>query len=437
MINSIQHIHQLAHTQRNDDDDDDLVPSNLWVNSEGVSLHKIPAPDVSPKKWPEILPWLMEDRILQPVEDTHFVVAQQDADKQLLVWAVAKQKMQEWIEVSHVNGIQPLSMYPDYLALEYEPGQWTLYQDGSRGIVRTGPVTGFAGDIEQIWQLVALECSRNPDLKVAASLPEHNVSENSDDIHSHEQSSYADNASVPVTVPDTLVPDAVTNDILAEQLVINHNRINWQFTETPPVKHLMTDAYKPVIASFDLKPWIPSFAVAGACILLVAIFVFFDMSQKQKQMLVMQDQMASLYQSFFRHSLNDSDDVIFKIREGIQTQELQYFAVNSGVMPLLQQLDAALSQCRCGLTSVKMSDSEIKIQVKQANKLKKRLNSIPGYELTWSDGSVSGADNGSNAGSDTLSTLTIKMIQNSQSTLMVKPKLSPTERFIMQNRETS
>ena len=63
------------------------VPMQLWVPSERVGMHLIDVPAAPERKWPELIPWLLEDRLLQPVADMHFVIAGRSHNGQLQIWA--------------------------------------------------------------------------------------------------------------------------------------------------------------------------------------------------------------------------------------------------------------------------------------------------------------------------------------------------------------
>jgi len=56
-------------------------PLTLWVPSEAISLHSVDIPTAPQRKWAELLPWMLEDRVLQPVDEMHFVVAGRDDKK--------------------------------------------------------------------------------------------------------------------------------------------------------------------------------------------------------------------------------------------------------------------------------------------------------------------------------------------------------------------
>ena len=86
------------------------VPMQLWVPSERVGMHLIDVPAAPERKWPELIPWLLEDRLLQPVADMHFVIAGRSHNGQLQIWAVSHNDMREWQRVADNAGVAVQSL---------------------------------------------------------------------------------------------------------------------------------------------------------------------------------------------------------------------------------------------------------------------------------------------------------------------------------------
>ena len=120
---SVDHIHNLDRRITNEGAAfESAAGSNelsmqLWVPSERVGIHLIDVPTAPERKWPELIPWLLEDRILQPVEQMHFVIGERDDQGQVQVFALSCSDMQEWQRVADNAGVAALSMVPDFLVL--------------------------------------------------------------------------------------------------------------------------------------------------------------------------------------------------------------------------------------------------------------------------------------------------------------------------------
>ena len=66
MTVSVDHLHHLDRHQLGSGDANRAMA--LWVPSQRICLHVIEAPTAPQRKWAELIPWILEDRILQPVE---------------------------------------------------------------------------------------------------------------------------------------------------------------------------------------------------------------------------------------------------------------------------------------------------------------------------------------------------------------------------------
>ena len=110
-MTSVDHIHNLDRRITNEGSAFESVagsnqtPMQLWVPSERVGLHLIDVPTAPERKWPELIPWLLEDRILQPVDDMHFVIAGRSDGGQLQVLAVSHQDMRDWQRLADNAGV--------------------------------------------------------------------------------------------------------------------------------------------------------------------------------------------------------------------------------------------------------------------------------------------------------------------------------------------
>ena len=214
---NVDHIHNLD--QRLSDESDPLksmagantLTMALWVPSERISMHLIDVPSAPERKWSALIPWMLEDRVLQPVETMHFVINRRSGHNQLQVIAVSHEDMQQWQRVAHNAGVAVNLMVPDFLALPYESGRITIGWRNGLLLVRSGPETGFAAKPNLGWALIdSLLAASNISPRLSISLPD-----------------------------ETLVPDHLRD--LAD---INNTSIDWQFVDMPIGFNLLTGKFK-------------------------------------------------------------------------------------------------------------------------------------------------------------------------------------------------
>jgi type II secretion system protein L len=108
---SVDHIHSLDRRITNEGDAfgsiDDLnaTAMQLWVPTERIGFHQVDVPTAPERKWPQLIPWLLEDRLLQPVEEMHFVIAGRTGNNQLQLLAVSRDDMQHWCRVAENSAV--------------------------------------------------------------------------------------------------------------------------------------------------------------------------------------------------------------------------------------------------------------------------------------------------------------------------------------------
>ena len=149
--------------------------TDVWVASEEVVFHRAELPPGRQKIWRQTVAFALEDQLLMPVDEQHFVIGQADSGKGIPVAVVSEQLMQTWCDALSEQGLTPRAIWPDVLAVPYEKGRATLWHEGGRCLLRLNAQTGLVGSPE--WVQVLLETSPQADsMRIfsddAAALPE-------------------------------------------------------------------------------------------------------------------------------------------------------------------------------------------------------------------------------------------------------------------------
>ena len=179
---------------------------------------------------------MLEDRLLQPIDEMHFVVAGRD-DQQLHILAVSQQDMREWLRIADNAGVAASAMAPDFMALTWEAGIVSVGWREGMLLVRDGIYSGFAASPKLGWVML------DGILKNSSVMPRLSIS-----------------------LPDEdMVPEH-----LREAASINSSSIDWQFTSFPSL-NLMSAEFKPKAASSVWFHWWPV-AVSTFAVLFLAVF---------------------------------------------------------------------------------------------------------------------------------------------------------------------
>ncbi|MEC9342005.1 MAG: type II secretion system protein GspL [Pseudomonadota bacterium] len=108
------------------------------------------------------LPYALEDRLAEPLEELHFVAAQRRDGSGLAAAVVRRERMEHWVAQARARGLHLRAALPDALALPWEPETWSVFADDNRVLVRTAEAIGFSVDAGH-WELLLVwrlrECS--------------------------------------------------------------------------------------------------------------------------------------------------------------------------------------------------------------------------------------------------------------------------------------
>ena len=360
---SVEHLYNLDQQVNTSDDPlqsvagTNLESKSLWVPSERIGLHSIDIPSAPERKWAELIPWILEDRVLQPVEEMHFVVAARD-DQQVHILAVSQQDIREWIRIADNAGIAAVAMAPDFMALDWEPGILSVGWREGMLLVRDGINSGFAALPAVGWVMVdSILKSTNVVPRLSISLPD-----------------------------EGLIPEH-----LRTEANINSSSVDWQFSEFPNV-NLMTAEFKPKAARPVWFQWWPVAASTIAVLLLTVIYLQLasrsfeaEVSDLQQHLLTSHSRVfggAKPALAEFRSSAEARIEQLFKQQKSLQAEPVA----------ALSALDAVMNACQCELQAMTASKSGVQLKVLSGSKLLNKSLNVPGYQISLEQDQKAGPD---------------------------------------------
>jgi general secretion pathway protein L len=89
------------------------------------------------------IPYTIEDRLAQEIEDCHFVYGPVGEGGRTPVFVVARAQMQAWAERLEQAGLWASVLSPDLFLLPYQEGAWAAMLCGERVLLRTGARAGL------------------------------------------------------------------------------------------------------------------------------------------------------------------------------------------------------------------------------------------------------------------------------------------------------
>ena len=352
MTKTIEHLNQLA--TRDQNAQSAAVSMDLWVPSEQLLIFELDVPKLPKRKVQEMLPWMLEDQLLSSPDNFEFILGPQINGDLSLVYVIEKSVISQWLMLAESAAVQVQNMVPDFLALPYEEGRWTLYTESGRLLVRTGLYTGFAADMSYGWQQLELLLGQNEQsLRV-----------------SHLEASAVD------------IPESIT-----AYLDTQSGSISWAFAEPPTVINLLpsnSNGYRPKHAA-GLSLWFAAMISAAFATLLLITYLLVQSWVWQRDIGILEAGVAETYQALFAEKLIEP---VATVRNQAQSRldllEHQYISMQISPMAELNDLDPILSPCSdCSLLEVIQIEKGLRIKLKAGAGIRAQLEGLRGRQISW------------------------------------------------------
>jgi len=326
---------------------------SLWVPSERVAVHLVDVPTAPERKWAELIPWVLEDRILQPVDEMHFVIVGRVDNNQLQILAVSQQDIQDWQRVAKNAGVAATSMTPDFLALPWEAGRISIGWREGVCLVRHSAQGGFAAKPAAAWAMI--------DSLIAAS-----------DIAPR----------FSISIPDAdLVPEH-----LRAMADINDSAIDWQFGECPPASNLLTGKFKSQPVRTKSNTWLPVIGLAAITAVLLFAYLQISSNLYSQQIETMGKQAQSAYSRLFTGRKPQP----MELRDAAELQLSKLFkqqqSLQAAPIAALVALDQLMADCECDLVAMTADQEGMRLDISNAGNLEIHTISVPGHQLSSTPG---------------------------------------------------
>ena len=345
---SIEHLNQLAADELTTGDRGRQI--DLWVPSESVLVFELELPRVSRRKLDDMLPWLLEERLLASPDEFEFIVGP-PVNSGSLVFAVPRAELSRWLILAQSHGADPVRMAPDYLALAYEEGRWTICIGDGRMLVRTGVYTGFATDIDSGWVQLELLSRQQPEAVRYSCLQK----------------------------GDVKIPD-----YFADKLDVQTGAITWSFTELPAGINLLPARLKSGKSS-QLGQWWPVAASFAFLFLLTLSYLLIQSWLWQRDIAVLEQGVSVAYDQLFGEPLRGSAVGAKSLAESrMRILEHQYVSMRRPPVAQLVSLDQIFSNCTdCDLILLQQTENGIQLELSESEQIRTRLAGVTEWTYSW------------------------------------------------------
>lgn len=171
------------------------------VPAEQVLLTMAKLPKLNRSRLLQALPYALEEQLVADVDTLHFAPGPYQADDNLPVAVVAKEKMQYWLSLLQDWRVQADAFIPSSLALPYTENTWQVLISAV-AMVRTGLFQGFVCDIANLPTML--------DLALAAGVSAPPLIY----LHNYTQQAISSTYQLPVTVKEDMInPEQLLSDL--------------------------------------------------------------------------------------------------------------------------------------------------------------------------------------------------------------------------------
>ncbi len=115
----------------------------LLVPGRDLLITEVKLPEGSQRTLAHALPYALEERLIEDVDDLHFVAAPRQSDGYLPVAVIQRQTLTDLVNTFLSAGIHLDRLLPQPLALLSNEDTWSLLFEGDQVLVRTGKFSGF------------------------------------------------------------------------------------------------------------------------------------------------------------------------------------------------------------------------------------------------------------------------------------------------------
>jgi general secretion pathway protein L len=297
------------------------------VPAEDILLTAAIVPARNRQRILQALPFMLEDRLVQEIEQLHFAIGERAPDGNVAVAIAERVRLDTWLGELRSAGIEPDMLVPDVLALPCEPGAWTVLREGGICLVRTSTQAGFAVDSDNLAMMLeqALE-------EASANRPSRVI------VH-RDEASPSDEALAAMDVEMAFEP--LTGRGI--ELMARH------FHEREAIDLLQGSYSRREQLSRLYRPWLPVAVTLGIVLMLNIIETGYDYVHLSRENQRLQASIEGIYRSAFPDARRVVDPRV-QMERGLEslrrggTDEGGFLTMLNTAAPLLKQADAVVQR---------------------------------------------------------------------------------------------
>ena len=339
------------------------------VPAESVVLLDTPRMSAQRTQFAKAVPFALEDQLVSPVEDLHFVLPDRSSGERVAVAVIARKTLQGWIDQFAAAGLRPDAIFAETQLLPVGENAGSVMIEGDRAVWRSGKTQGGVSDVPALAEWLGV---------IRAGQPE---------LHAMDVYDFRERAEKP-PLPDRHIRyhgnqrDALS--FLAAQLA------------TEPELNLLQGEFAPTHRRAPTERlWRNAGLLAAAAVILLFVYFVADYWKLSQQ----STQLETAARQVLHESFPQMDNVAGDPRQLMQSalDNLRGGTDATGLLHLLTQIAPALSSTtRTTLTSLEYHNATLELglrapDVPTLDLMRERLSTVPGLNVQ-----VTAANTGAN-----------------------------------------
>jgi len=259
----------------------------VCIPASKLLLTSVTLPNSNINRLRKIVPFTLEEIILDDVEDVHFAIGHVEKDKNTAVAVIQKSLLSDNLKSIEALGLNPTMMVPDCLCIPYSDKTWTVFVEDDTALVRIERDIGFSCSCE-ILILMLMQLQKDENIQIPEKINSYNVPQQlQNDITGIQFSSESETTSEVEFF--TFDVSGNTEMLFLEQY----------FDNTPSINLLQGNYSRRQKMGQQFRPWIPLAGLAAAWLVLALIIDIVNYSALSANVAALTKQQTQIFKRTF------------------------------------------------------------------------------------------------------------------------------------------
>ncbi len=251
------------------------------IPASKLMLTKVSLPNSNINRLRKIVPFTLEELILDDIEDVHIAIGHVEKDKATSVAVIQKLLLSENLSALETLGLNPTVILPDSLCIPFESDTWTIFIEDDIALIRTDRDSGFSCTLD-ILKLMLTQYLNEEHVNQPSSIKSYNV---------------------PVEIQQEIMKISFESEVEFSTFDVSGNTemlFLEQYLESTPSLNLLQGSYsRRQKMGQQFKPWIPTAGLLAAWLVIVLVIDIVNYSKLSANITALNKQQEKIFKATF------------------------------------------------------------------------------------------------------------------------------------------